>query len=142
MRTCQGRHWWAGVINFVKVSLSKIPCISQSVCLSVCLFVCLSVYHAPYTNINRYWTGLMFLLCFVLFLISVVNVLGDPSINLLATATIAILALPTILGTTIYMTVYLSLLNTSFILNLANLSVVLYCVRPMHRMLLHSPQLA
>ena len=43
----------------------------------------LDAYHAPYTNKHRHWTGLMLLLRFVLFLISAVNALGDPSVNLL-----------------------------------------------------------
>ena len=83
----------------------------------------LDAYHAPYTNKHRYWTGLMLLLRLVLFLISAVNALGDPSVNLLAIATAAILTLPTILGSRIYKTWSLGLLETSFILNLAILAV-------------------
>ena len=89
----------------------------------------LDAYHAPYNNKHRYWTGLMLLIRFVLFLISAVNALGDPSINLLATITIAILTLPTILGAGIYKTWCLSLLETSFILNLAILSAASYHIR-------------
>ena len=60
----------------------------------------LDAYHAPYTDKNRYWMGLMLLLRFILFLISAINALGDPSVNLLATAfiTVAILTLPTVFG--------------------------------------------
>ena len=91
----------------------------------------LDAYHAPYTNRHRYWTGLMLLLRFVLFLISAVNALGDPSVNLLAiiSTTIVMLTLPTILGTRIYKTWCLSLLEISFILNLAILSAATYHVR-------------
>ena len=55
----------------------------------------LDAYHAPYSNKHRYWTGLMLLFRFVLFLISAVNALGDPSVNLLAIAftTVAMLTL-------------------------------------------------
>ena len=88
----------------------------------------LDAYHAPYTNKHRYWTGLMLLIRFVLFLISAVNALGDPSVNLLATITTTI-ALPTILGTRIYKTWCLSLLETSFILNLAILSAASLYIR-------------
>ena len=90
----------------------------------------LDAYHAPYTNKHRYWTGLMLLLRLVLFLISAVNALGDPSVNLLAITTAAILTLPTILGSRIYKTWSLGLLETSFILNLAILAVATLYVRP------------
>ena len=65
----------------------------------------------------------MLLLRFVLFLISAVNALGDPSVNFLAIATAAILTLPTILGCRIYKTWSLGLLETSFIINLIILAV-------------------
>ena len=90
----------------------------------------LDAYHAPYTNKHRYWTGLMLLLRLVLFLISAVNALGDPSVNLLAIATAAILTPPTLLGSRIYKTWSLGLLETSFILNLAILAVATLYVRP------------
>ena len=88
-------------------------------------------YHAPYTNKHRYWTGLMLLLRFALFLSSAVNALGDPSVNLLATAstTAAVLTLPTILNTRIYKTWTLRLLETSFILNLNILAVATLYIR-------------
>ena len=91
----------------------------------------LDAYHAPYTSKHRYWTGLMLLLRFVLFLISAVNALGDPSVNLLAIASItaAIPTLPTILGSRIYKMWSLGLLETSFIINLAILAVATLYVR-------------
>ena len=84
----------------------------------------LDTYHAPYTDKHRYWTGLMLLFRFVLFLISAVNALGDPSVNLLAiiSSTVVILTLPTILGSRIYKTWSLGLLETSFVVNLAILA--------------------
>ena len=84
----------------------------------------LDAYHAPYPNKHRYWTGLMLLLHLVLFLISAANALGDPNVNLLAIVITAILAPPTILGSRIYKTWSLGLLETSFILNLAILAMV------------------
>ena len=56
----------------------------------------LDAYHAPFTNKHCYWTGLMLLLRFVLYIISAINALGDPNINLLAIGSIttAILTLP------------------------------------------------
>ena len=83
----------------------------------------LDAYHAPYTSKHRYWTGLMLLVRLVLFLISAVNALGDPNINLLAIATTAILTAPTIVGCRIYKTWSLGLLETSFNLNLTILAV-------------------
>ncbi len=89
----------------------------------------LDAYHAPYTNKHRYWTGLMLLLRLVLFLISAVNALGDPNINLLAVVTITVLILPTILGCRIYKTWSLGLLETSFIINLTILSLATLYIR-------------
>ena len=83
----------------------------------------LDAYHAPYTDKRRYWTGLMLLLRFVLFLISAVNVLGDPSVNLLAIASITAAIPPIILGSRIYKTWSLGFLETSFIFNLTILAV-------------------
>ena len=92
----------------------------------------LDAYHAPYTNKHRYWTGLMLLLRFVLLLISAVNALGDPSVNLLATAstTTAILTLTTMLSSRIYKSWSLSLLETSFTLNLTILAVATLYIQP------------
>ena len=89
----------------------------------------LDAYHAPYANKHRYWTGLMLLLRFVLFLISAVNALGDPSVNLLAIASTTVLMLPTILGSRIYKTWTLGLLETSFIINLIILTVATLYIR-------------
>ena len=91
----------------------------------------LDAYHAPYTDKHRYWTGLMLLLRFVLFLISAVNVLGDPSTNLLATAfvSVAILTFPTVLGARIYKGRCLNVLEISFLLNLNILTGASYHIR-------------
>ncbi len=89
----------------------------------------LDAYHAPYTEKHRYWTGLMLLLRLVLFLISAVNVLGDPSVNLLAIACITAAILPIILGFRIYKTWSLGLLETSFILNLNIFSLSSFYIR-------------
>ena len=89
----------------------------------------LDAYHAPYTDKHRYWTGLMLLLRLVLFLISAVNVLGDPSVNLLAVGSTTGAILPIILGSTIYKTWILGLLETSFFLNLVILCLASLYVR-------------
>ena len=91
----------------------------------------LDAYHAPYADKHRYWTGLMLLLRFILFFISAVNALGDPSVNLLAIAStcVAVLIFPTILGSRIYKTWSLGLLETSFITNLTILAVATLYIR-------------
>ena len=91
----------------------------------------LDAYHAPHTDKHRYWTGLMLLLRFVLYLIFAVNTLGDPCVNLLAIAssTVAILTFTT-LSTKIYKTWSLGLLETSFILNLTILAMATLYIRP------------
>ena len=71
----------------------------------------LDAYHAPYTDKHRHWTGLMLLLRFVLFLISA-------EANLLAIISITAAMLPIILGSRVYKTWSLGLLETSFIFNL------------------------
>ncbi len=89
----------------------------------------LDAYHAPYTSKHRYWTGVMLLFRLVLFLVSALNVLGDPSINLLAIVTTAILIPPTLLGCRIYRSWSLGLLESFSIINLAILSVATLYVR-------------
>ena len=89
----------------------------------------LDAYHAPYTDKHRYWTGLMLLLRLVLFLISAVNVLGDPNVNLLVIASITAAILPIILGSRIYKTWSIGLLETSFFLNLNIFSLASLYVR-------------
>ena len=54
----------------------------------------LDAYHAPYANKHRYWTGLMLLLRGCLLFISTLS-LEDPSVTLLATASVTILIPPT-----------------------------------------------
>ena len=44
----------------------------------------IDAYHAPYNNQHRYWTGMLFVLRTILYLISAGNVLGDPRVNLVA----------------------------------------------------------
>ena len=64
-----------------------------------------------------------------MFLVTAVNALGDPSVNLLATASTAIVMLSAILGARVYKNSRLTLLETSFLLNLAIFSVASLYVR-------------
>lgn len=42
-------------------------------------------YHAPYTFEQRYWTGLLLFSRVILYLISAVNIIGDPRVSLAST---------------------------------------------------------
>ena len=93
----------------------------------------LDAYHAPYTNKHRYWTGLMLLVRFILFLISAFsfNSRKDPTVNLLVVASVsaALISLLAILGNRVYKHWCLSLLELSFLLNLTILVVATFYVR-------------
>ena len=41
-------------------------------------------YHAPYVDKHRYWAGLPFLVCVVLYIVFALNVNGDPHVSLVA----------------------------------------------------------
>ena len=73
----------------------------------------LDAYHAPYTGRHRYWTGLMLLVRFFLFLASIFNALGDTTANLLTVAvvTVALLMLIALFGNKVYKNWYLSFLE-------------------------------
>ena len=64
----------------------------------------IDAYHAPYMPRNRYWTGLLLLARFILYLTAAANVSGEPSINLLTLLLItgSILLLHGLSGVSIY----------------------------------------
>ena len=72
------------------------------------------------TDKHRYWTGLMFLVRFALFLLFAFNALGDPSVNLRAIGFVSgtLQIAYTLFGNRIYKTWYLNTLEFSFIVNL------------------------
>ena len=47
----------------------------------MCHFI--ETYHAPHTPRNRYWTGLLLIVCIILYIVSAINVSGNPNVNLL-----------------------------------------------------------
>lgn len=49
----------------------------------LCYFI--EPYHAPYTFEQRYWTGLLLFSRVILYLISAVNIIGDPRVSLAST---------------------------------------------------------
>ena len=89
----------------------------------------LDSYHAPYKNKHRYWTGLLLLLRCALFLVFAFNIRGDDSINLLviSSATSGIFIWFALSGM-VYKSLYLNVLELSFILNLDTLAVATYHV--------------
>ena len=89
----------------------------------------LDAHHAPYADKHRYWPGLLLLIRFILFLIFILNALGEASINLLSISAAAV-GLFTIgfLTEKIYKSWYLSILEVSFISNLIILSLATYHV--------------
>ena len=91
----------------------------------------LEAHHAPYTDKHRYWTGLMLLVRCALFLLFTFNVLGDPSVNLLAIGSVSIILLLVYAqsGNKIYKTWYLNTLEQSFIANLCILSLATLYIR-------------
>ena len=60
----------------------------------------LDAYHAPYAGKHRYWTGLLLLTRFGLFLIFAFNAYRDPDVNLfcITTVTLAIITIGFIFG--------------------------------------------
>ena len=93
----------------------------------------LDAYHAPYKNRHRYWTGLLLLLRFVLFIISAViniNSPKDPSVNLLVLViACAGLLTWTLNSGSMFKKWYNNVLESSFIFNLTVLAAASYQVR-------------
>ena len=104
------------------------PCIQASKRLpfkwiKMKLLPLLDAYQAPYKDKFRFWTGLMLVVRSILLVGYRLNILGDPDINHLMTVTV----MSTLLGCigiteTVYKNRTLSILETSFILNLIILS--------------------
>ncbi len=78
----------------------------------------LDTYYGPFKSSHRYWPGLLLASRALLLLIFAFNVFGDPNINLLVTI-MCIVGLLTLMSYTgaVYNTVYLHLLEVSFLVN-------------------------
>ena len=87
----------------------------------------LDAYHSPFQPNHRYWLGVLLLVRCALFLVTTFNVLGDPSISLLAIITVllGILAFQWMVGT-VYRHKALDMLELFYLLNLGFLSVGSY----------------
>lgn len=80
----------------------------------------MDAYHAPYTAKSRYWTGLLLLARVLLYIVSAVNVSGEPSINLIAI--IVVITCLFILKFNIYTKWPIDVLETGVYVNLILLS--------------------
>ena len=89
----------------------------------------LDVYHGPFKNKHRYWSGLLLVARFCLFLVFAFNVNGDTSVNILAIAVCLIGLLVIILQFNAYKAWYLNVLEASFIINLLLLAIGTYYVK-------------
>ena len=79
----------------------------------------MDAYNAPYSAKHRYWTGLLLLVRAILYLISALNIFGDPSFNLLfITCTITGLLLLDKSVDRVYKNKFLNGLESSFLYNL------------------------
>ena len=90
----------------------------------------LDAYYGPFNDDTRYWTGLLLLLRCALFLVLACNILGNPSVDLLAISA-SMLGLEVVMRFTgdIYKNRYLDILESSFILNLGILTIGTYQVK-------------
>ena len=88
----------------------------------------LDMYHGPFKNKHRYWSGLLLVARFCLFLVFAFNVNGDTSINIFAIALCLIGLLAMLFLFTVYKAWYLNVLEASFIINLLVLANGTYYV--------------
>ena len=88
----------------------------------------LDMYHGPFKSKHRYWSGLLLVTRFFLFLVFAFNVNGDSSVNILA-ITVCLIGLQSIIFQfNVYKAWYLKVLEASFIINLLLLANGTYYV--------------
>ena len=88
----------------------------------------LDMYHGPFKNKHRYWSGLLLVARFCLSLVFTFNINGDSSVNILA-ITVCLIGLQSIIFQfNVYKAWYLNVLEASFIINLLLLAVGTYYV--------------
>ena len=88
----------------------------------------MDAYHAPYTPKKRYWTGLLLFARIIVYLVSAINVSGEPSINLLAIS--LVVSSLFIMKYNIYKVWLLDVLETALFVNLIMFSMgKLYLLR-------------
>ena len=88
----------------------------------------MDAYHAPYTPKKRYWTGLLLFARIIVYLVSAINVSGEPSINLLAISLVVTSLF--IMKYNIYKVWLIDVLETALFVNLIMFSIgKLYLLR-------------
>ena len=108
-------HWLQGCSNWWILSwLNKIKPFMDA-------------YHAPYRKHTRYWTGLLLLSRFGLFLTFAINAKGSESINLVAVSSISLALLA--IQRRVYEQRWKDLLESFFILNLGIFSVATFYLK-------------
>ena len=108
-------HWLQGCSNWWILSwLNKIKPFMDA-------------YHAPYRKHTRYWTGLLLLSRFGLFLIFAINANGSESINLVAVSSVSLALLA--IQRRVYELRWKDLLESFFILNLGIFSVATFYLK-------------
>ncbi len=90
----------------------------------------LDAYYAPYTKHGRYWTGFLLLLRSTLFLSFTVTILNNTNATLVTAVSLflGVVVIGWMTGR-VYQTVYLEILEASFILNICILAVASYHIR-------------
>ena len=106
----------------VKFSNTTVFCWLRSTKLSSFI----DAYHAPYIPRNRYWTGLLLLARFILYLTAAANISGEPRINLLTLLLVigSILLLHGLSGVSIYKTWTLNVVEFTTYFNILSLTAV------------------
>ena len=87
----------------------------------------MDAYHAPYRKHTRYWTGLLLLSRFALFLTFAINANGSETINLVAVSSISLALLA--IQRRVYEQRWKDLLESFFILNLGIFSVATFYLK-------------
>ena len=87
----------------------------------------MDAYHAPYKPRHRYWTGLLLVICSIMFLTLGFNPNSDPSVTLLLVILTAVVihSWAWVVGG-VYKNWWLEMLESSFILNLGIMAAVTY----------------
>ena len=86
----------------------------------------IETYHKPYTPKHRYWTGVLLIVCIVLYLVAATNVSNDPTITLttISFTVCCMFALRLFFGNRLYSKWPVDVLETFFYLNI--LSFVIF----------------
>ena len=87
------------------------------------------IYHTPHTAKHRYWTGLLLLIQFIVYLLSVFTISVDPRISLLSTVITmcCLLAYKTFLTFPIYKHRLLNAMESFSHLNIAIFAIITWC---------------